>query len=308
MVSRRSFLVRSAGAVGGSTVLAASETTYGDERPSAAEPGRIPITMCHGIRNSGKLPLTTDHLNRLVGIASELGFKSIDYNDLENWRNGKRGLPARPIMFDFDHPVTSMRYEVFDVLNRYDYRGSLFVNTAGIEEMHNGPIPERAERGFMTWDEIGELAEAGWLIGAHTVNHPDLSRLSREDPTGEKIQAELAECDATIERRLGFKPKDFAFTGTSWSSQAEKAVMKRYRFGRLWIIGSSYQVDGESIRYAALTGVEGPDEDDGGPPHAARYITRQSNPYRLPSMEIQGLIHSPAAFRRYLERSLGPPT
>ena len=40
---------------------------------------------------------------------------------------------------------------------------------------------------------------------------------------------------------------------------------------------------------------------DGGPPMAARYITRDSNPYRLPSMEFQALIHEPDAFRKYLE-------
>ena len=260
--------------------------------------------MCHGIRSTGDKPLTTAHLDRLMGTASEMGFSSIDYDDLHAWRRGASQLPPRPIMIDFDHPVTSMRYEVFDVLNRYGYHGTLFINTAGIEAMHDGPIPERAERDFMTWDEIGELAAAGWHIGAHTVNHPNLSKLSQEDPTGEKIRAELAECDATIERRIGIKPRDFAFTGTSWSSMAEKAVMERYRFGRLWIIGNIYQVDGESMRYAELTGVVGPDEADGGPPHAARYITRTSNPYRLPSMEIQGMIHTVEAFRSYLEGAI----
>jgi hypothetical protein len=34
---------------------------------------------------------------------------------------------------------------------------------------------------------------------------------------------------------------------------------------------------------------------------AARYITRDSPPYRLPSVEIQrALIYSPEAFRNYL--------
>ncbi len=303
-VSRRDFLVRSAGAVAASGMIAACGTTAQREPHARAGSMRIPITMCHGIRSQGDKPLTADYLDLLVAIASELGFASIDYDDLAGWWHGTSELPPRPIMFDFDHPVTSMRYEVFDALNRYGYHGNLFINTAGIEAMHDGPIPDRAEREFMTWDEVGELVAAGWHIGAHTVNHPNLSSLSQEDPSGEKVRAELAECDATIERRLGVKPRDFAFTGTSWSSTAEKAVMERYRFGRLWIIGNMYQVDGVSMRYAELAGVDGPDEADGGPPHGARYITRASNPYRLPSMEIQGLIHTPAAFRSYLEGAL----
>lgn len=39
-------------------------------------------------------------------------------------------------------------------------------------------------------------------------------------------------------------------------------------------------------------------------PHAARYVTEHSDPYRLHSMELQYLIHDPSAFRRYLEGAL----
>lgn len=96
------------------------------------------------------------------------------------------------------------------------------------------------DAGVMTWQQIGELVELGWHIGAHTVTHPDLSKLLADDPDGEQLQKELEDCDAEIEKELGIKPKDFAFTGISWSSVAEKLVMKRYRFGRLWIIRSTY--------------------------------------------------------------------
>jgi hypothetical protein len=49
--------------------------------------------------------------------------------------------------------------------------------------------------------------------------------------------------------------------------------------------------------------VPGPDEADGGPPKAARYITRETDPYRLPSMDLDHLIQDPEAFRRYLEEA-----
>jgi len=46
----------------------------------------------------------------------------------------------------------------------------------------------------MTFDEIGQLMESGWHIGAHTVTHPNLSQLFLEDPSGEKLRAELEQC------------------------------------------------------------------------------------------------------------------
>jgi len=261
--------------------------------------------MCHGIRDGGARPLTMEHLDALVMVASEMGFSSITYNQLAKWRDRNGDLPDRPIMFDFDHPVKNMRYETHDTLAKYGYVGNLFIYTRPYDLDYDRdlpwpePLPEH-----MTWDEIGELRDRGWSIGAHTVSHPNLSELSVEDPTGERIAIELDRCDDLIEHHLGFRPQDFAFTGTSWSSIAELEVKKRYRFGRLWIIGSEYKADGHPIRYAELVGIPGDDEADGGPPMATRFITKDSDPYRLPSMEFQYLIYDPVDFRRYLEQAL----
>ena len=43
---------------------------------------------------------------------------------------------------------------------------------------------------------------------------------------------------------------------------------------------------------------------DGGPPFAARYITKDSLPYKLPSMEFEYLIYEYDAFKKYLEGAL----
>ena len=241
---------------------------------------RIPITMCHGIRYEGNYPLTSDHLDRLVKIAAELNFESINYNQLFQWFLEGGKLPSRPIMFDFDHPVKSMRYEIHDVLSKYGYAGNLFINTGPVDELYAKPMPSDSFREIMTWDEIGQLVESCWHIGAHTVTHPNLSELSLEDASGEKLRAELEQCDETLKKYLGITPQDFAFTGTSWSSIAEHEVCLLYTS-------------------------DAADEEDGGPPMAARYITKDSLPYRLPSMEIQRpLIYDTDAFRRYLEGAL----
>ncbi len=268
--------------------------------------------MCHGIRPEGRRssqgltskPLTVDHLDRLIGIVAELGFESITYDNLDAWRNGSGELPERPVMLDFDHPVKNIRYEVHDTLAEHGFAGNLFMYTRPYDQGYDRDLPEGFTDEHMTWDEIGEIREAGWHVGAHTVSHPNLSELSVEDPTGERLRQELDRSNETIRANLGFVPKDFAFTGTSWSSAAEAEVKSRYRFGRLWIIGSMYEVDGKPMRFAELVGAQGSDEEDGGPSHSARYITRDSDPYRLPSMEIQYLIHSPDAFRAYLEGAL----
>jgi peptidoglycan/xylan/chitin deacetylase (PgdA/CDA1 family) len=273
---------------------------------------RIPIHMSHGVdrippsaARPGRQSLSAAQFDALYGIARDMGCETIGYDDLENWRNGTGTLPRRPLMIDFDHPTITMRYDMNDIMQRYGFRPTLFINTAGIEAQASkkGPLPKPDERQFMTWDEVGELFKAGWHIGAHTVNHPNLSDLSEKDSTGTMIAEELDQNNETIQQRLGFRPRDFAYTGTSFSTVAEREVKKRYRFGRLWIINNQYDMDGKPVRISDLMGVPGADEADGGPPKASRYITRNSNPYRLPSMDTNYLIHDVDPFRRYLEEA-----
>ena len=262
---------------------------------------RIPITMCHGVNPKREPPLDVGHFANYFRMASEMAFESISYDQLAAWRGGESGMPRRPIMFDFDHPAKSIRHGIHPIMQEHGFRGNLFINTGPMEEMYSGAMPDFETRQWMTWEEISELIDAGWHIGSHTHTHPNLSDLSVKDLSGEAVCEELVKCDGILERRLGIKSKDFAFTGTSWSAVAEGEVRRRYRFGRLWIVGPTYEADGGEIRYADLAGVCGADEPDGGPPYAARYITERSRPHRLPSMELEELIYEYDAFRSYLQ-------
>ena len=265
---------------------------------------RIPITMCHGVswrpRPKRRLPfnrLTRARFEEYFRIAAEMEFESISYDDLAQWRGGWSSLPAHAIMFDFDHPDVTIGRVIRPIMDRYGFRGNLFINTAPIEK----PFPAS---GTMLWDEIGDLMQAGWHIGSHTHNHYDLDFLARKDPSGDAIGNQLDTCDELIQRHLGVRPRDFAYTSSTWSEIAEKEVAKRYRFARLWITGEPYQTDQGPIRYAELVGARDADEDDGGPPFSARYITEHSDPLKLPSMELEHLIFGFDSYKRYLSDAL----
>jgi peptidoglycan/xylan/chitin deacetylase (PgdA/CDA1 family) len=303
--NRRAFLrnVVLAGASAGLSPRKIFSQTPEVKRKGGNSRMRIPITMCHGVYIKPQKPLDMEHLNTYFHMAAKMGFESISYDQLAAWFREEGSLPARPIMFDFDHTSKSIRHEIRPVMKELGFKGNLFIYTAPIEEMYSGKLPDFKDRQLMTWDEIGELMDDGWHIGAHTHTHPNLSELSAKDPTGEIIRGELIKNDTILKEKLGIVPKDFAFVGTSWSRIAEREVMKRYRLGRLWIVGSMYNADGAQIRYADLVGVPGEDEKDGGPPFAARYITMESHPFRLPSMEFEYLIYEYDAFQKYLEGS-----
>ena len=189
-----------------------------------------------------------------------------------------------------------MRHEIHESLARHGCCGNLFINTSSMDPGSEGYGTETA-----TWEELDELVEFGWQVGAHTVTDPNLSELAAENPQGEKLQWVLDICDVAIKQHLETKPRNFAFTSINCSSVTELKVKQRCRFGHLWVVGTHCHADGEAIRHADLVSIEGEDEADRGPPHAVRYISRDSNHYRLPSPEIQrSLIYSLAVLRTSL--------
>jgi peptidoglycan/xylan/chitin deacetylase (PgdA/CDA1 family) len=257
--------------------------------------------MCHGA-NRGRYfqpsprwrerpPLTAAHFEGYLRIAAELGAHSISYDDLAAWRFDEKALPERPVMFDFDHPNKSIGRELWPLMQRYGFTGNLFINTGAMEKV--------GDRRFLTWDDLREIAASGWQIGSHMHHHISLAYLARRDPTGAMIREEMERCDALLAQELGIVSRDFAYTTITWSAAAEREVARRYRFARLWTIGTHCDTDAGPVRFAELAGIDGEDEPDGGPPIEARYITARTHPYRLPSMDFEYQIYEHEAFRRY---------
>jgi len=263
--------------------------------PVAAE--RVPVTIYHGTSWRPE-PKRLDRVRLALhfAIAADYGFASIDYELLAAWRDRGAALPQRPILFDFDHPMRSIHRVIWPLMAHHGYTGTLYVNTSWMEKV--------GDDRYMTWQEIRDLVAVGWRIGAHLHHHFNLAYLARLDHSGGLIREQMALNNRILLEQLGVVPVVFAYTGTTFSVVAEAEARRRYRFARLWITGASYETDRGTMRFADLAGVEGPDESDGGPPLAARYVTADTSPYRLPAMEPQGLIYEEAAFRRYLEGAL----
>ncbi len=275
---------------------------------------RIACTMCHGVYPDDDVPpvkqpnhvrLTRSRFESVLKQMTAAGAASIGYDDLEAWRAGRPSAPnGKCVLIDFDHPVRLIWENALPLLEVYGFRANLFVNTSGIEAEGASP-PPNGKREFMTWDQVGALAARGWTIGCHTVHHHPFWKMAEEDVTGGRIRQELSQADETIERRIGVRPKELAYTGRSWSPLGEKIAKERYRFARLWLTGRVYRVgDGTTTHEtteAEVLGVAGPTEADGGPPYAARYITRATDPYRLPSVDLEYLLKTEAAIQHYLD-------
>jgi peptidoglycan/xylan/chitin deacetylase (PgdA/CDA1 family) len=106
---------------------------------------------------------------------------------------------------------------------------TIFVSTAFADEGRPLAVPELAADAeahpdllaTMTWDELRELAGRGIEIGAHTVSHAHLTRLSDAE-----LDRELGESKQRIEDELGRPARLLAYTYGEHDARVQDAVRR----------------------------------------------------------------------------------
>jgi peptidoglycan/xylan/chitin deacetylase (PgdA/CDA1 family) len=108
------------------------------------------------------------------------------------------------VTFTFDDGWKSHYTEVLPILRYFNVPGTFYVVSAALQEPHFR-FSLRPSEGFMSLEEVEELASHGHEIGAHTERHPYLPRLTPH----EQLNEILAGKDDLDE--LGFAPETFAY-------------------------------------------------------------------------------------------------
>ena len=88
-----------------------------------------------------------------------------------------------------------------------------------LKALREASLPSATSLPLLDWNELNDISRDGFEVGAHTVNHPHLSRVSPEIQFQE-IQ-ESVECLTT---RLGTRPTAFAYPHGDINETAEQTV------------------------------------------------------------------------------------
>jgi peptidoglycan/xylan/chitin deacetylase (PgdA/CDA1 family) len=107
-------------------------------------------------------------------------------------------------------------------------------SAVGVIESAFGRPPLRAEDreryGFLTWEQVREMSDAGVEFGSHTVTHPIVSTLDDE-----ALAFELSASKHTIEQHTRQECYSFAYPNGGWGdfSERDKRAVRRagYRCG-----------------------------------------------------------------------------
>jgi peptidoglycan/xylan/chitin deacetylase (PgdA/CDA1 family) len=163
------------------------------------------LVLCyHAIseRFPAAMSVTPAAFERQLALLKRAGYRGATFAD------AVRGPSGRVVAVTFDDAYLSELTLAKPLLDAVGYPATVYAPTAyldgrgqplkwaGIEQWHGGE--HEHELVPMSWDQLGELAEAGWEIGSHTHTHPHLTTVDDET-----LREELARSRDEVEQRLG---------------------------------------------------------------------------------------------------------
>ncbi|MFH1335707.1 MAG: polysaccharide deacetylase family protein [Candidatus Zixiibacteriota bacterium] len=187
----------------------------------------VPVLAYHQISNAFSWSITRQTKNqfeRCIRFLYDEGYTAIspsvtfdpDYN-----RDDKS------VMLTFDDGYEDFYLNAFPVLKKYGFTACVFIITGYIGKQSEWDYNwGRFKKRHLNWDEIKDLSMAGFEIGSHTVNHPDLTNIPRQ-----YLNYELRVSKETLEDKLGKRVDVLSYPFGRYNhlvkDEAERAGYKR---------------------------------------------------------------------------------
>ena len=189
---------------------------------------RVPITifLVPGYVESG-YPFPWLEGKRLAA-STQVGKISFEGRTYQLDQLEERNLLARAIDFRLRHAKSVAEREAF---------------LEGVRKALAVPPSVTAEDESMlplTWDEIREMEESGWVsFGAHTMHHPMLAYL--EDPA--EVYREVGQCRTLLEQKLGHPMRIFAYPFGQPEEVGNEGPRAAKTAGYDWVVTTVYGIN-----------------------------------------------------------------
>jgi peptidoglycan/xylan/chitin deacetylase (PgdA/CDA1 family) len=137
----------------------------------------------------------------------EAGHRALPLVQVLDCLNRNLPFPDRSFAITFDDGYESVYSQAFPTLQRYGWSATVFLTVgAHGNRTRSERLPSLGGREMLSWDEISEMQRGGITFGAHTLTHPDLTRM----PSA-RVEAEVRDSKSIIEGALGAAVAAFAY-------------------------------------------------------------------------------------------------
>lgn len=173
--------------------------------PTAA----VPILTYHSLDASGAvISIAPASFRRQMQALHQWGYRGIGLSTWLDAQDGSSALPPRPVVLTFDDGFANLLDHGAPVLEELGFRATLFVVAGHCGGKNDWPSqdPHVPRLPLLTWSDLGCLSVRGFEIGAHTMTHPLLPRL-----TAAETAREVRGSQRILQDRLGQAVRTFAY-------------------------------------------------------------------------------------------------
>jgi peptidoglycan/xylan/chitin deacetylase (PgdA/CDA1 family) len=175
-----------------------------------------PILMYHYVRSVDQasdplgydLSVTPDDFNNQIAWLHEQGYIGVRMDGITRCLRGEAPCPSKAIALTLDDGYEDAYTDALPVLKRYGMVATFYIVTNFI-----------GQPGYMTWEQVAALRDAGMEIGAHTVSHLDLTSLDWET-----AEFEIAQSKAELDHHLNINVTSFCYPTGLYNAGIEEQV------------------------------------------------------------------------------------
>ncbi|HMK37995.1 MAG TPA: polysaccharide deacetylase family protein [Bacteroidota bacterium] len=207
-----------------------------------------------GIQDGVELPLSL--FRRHIRLLDRWGFTSITFEDYRLSLDEGLELPKRPVIITFDDGYAETYDIAFPVLKEYGMRAVVFVLGDRTMLANDWDLPLGIPPSpLMNDSQILEMHAAGFEIGSHSMTHPHLARLSREE-----VWDQVSRSRMRLEIMLNSPVQTFAYPYGELNGLVKSLVTEAgYRFAcGSWSGPPVALSDHYEIRRALIVANDGP--------------------------------------------------
>lgn len=162
----------------------------------------MPILMYHHVNSApppdefeARLTVTDADFSRQLEFLKCAGYTTVTMSQLFDGIYGGAPLPARPVVLTFDDGFADAFANTFPLLQQHGLGGTFLIVTSFV-----------GQDGYVTWEQVQNMARSGMEIVSHSVNHSNLAT-----SPDESVRRELGESKRVLEEKLGLPVPFFAY-------------------------------------------------------------------------------------------------
>jgi peptidoglycan/xylan/chitin deacetylase (PgdA/CDA1 family) len=188
----------------------------GSSAAAAAGAQPVPILAYHhvgappaGARNPA-LWVRPSTLRAQLRALDGVGYEAVTLDAVWRAWHGAGRLPRHPVVLSFDDGYASQARVALPALRGEGWPGVLYLQSARV-----------GRRGGLSTAQVRAMIRAGWEIDAHSVSHPDLTKVSAK-----RLTAEVAGSRRALRQTFGVSADFFAYPYGRQNARVRAAVRR----------------------------------------------------------------------------------